>query len=133
MKPEEVTSMIEQAGGNVDAIGALPDGSGFATASFPLPKDHWLTQPGDNVPPMPMRVGVGTDRDRLAEQIKVAARYAVRATTMNGSVDDSDPDAWVQNMIIGLLGYWTKDGLSTDRCGNPDVIPDPFPPQKVGE
>jgi hypothetical protein len=131
MKTEEVVEMVEQCGGKVDEIGALPDGSGFATASFPLRKDHWLYQPGYNVPPMPMRVGTGPARDKLAEQISAAARYAVRATTMNGAEKDYDPDAWVQNMIVGLLGYWTQDGLSSDLSwANPDVIPDPFPPDK---
>lgn len=130
MQPEQVIEMVEQCGGTVNEVGALPDGSGFATASFPLPKDHWLTHPGYNVPPMPMRIGTGPERDRLAEQVRAASRYAIRATTINGSADDYDPDAWVQNMIVGLLGYWTPDGMTQDSSCKPDVIPDPFPPEK---
>lgn len=133
MHPEKVVEMIEQCGGKVNEIGALPDGSGFATASFPLPKDHWLTQPGHNIPPMPWRLGIGPVRDQLAEKIQAVARYAIRASTMNGTEDDFDPDAMVQNFIVGMLGYWTSDGLSSDDSGNPDVIPDPFPPENVGE
>lgn len=90
----------------------LPDGSGFMTGSFPLPKDHWLYATHDNEPPAPMRIGNSEKRTTLAEQITSAARYAVRASTMNGKIDDFDPDAMVQNMIIGLLGYWTVDGRS---------------------
>lgn len=89
----------------------LPDGSGFMTASFPLPKDHWLYSDGRSEPPMPMRVGVGRERDELAAQIKAAARYAIRASTMCGKEKDFDPDAMVQNMVVGLLGYWTESGL----------------------
>lgn len=88
----------------------LPDGSGFFTASLPLPKDHWLYAEGRNDPPMPMRTGVGAKRNELADQIKAAARHAIRASTMNGKEPDFDPDAMVQNMIVGLLGYWTDTG-----------------------
>ena len=88
----------------------LPDGSGAFVMSWPLPKDHWLYADHDNEPPMPMRVGVGPERDALAAQVRAAARYAVRGATMNGKAMDFDPDALVQNMVVGLLGYWTPDG-----------------------
>lgn len=90
----------------------LPDGSGVMLGSLPLPKDHWLYAEGHNEPPMPMRVGVSAARQKLEEQIEAATRYAVRASTMNGREMDFDPDAMVQNMIVGLLGYCTEDGLS---------------------
>lgn len=102
--------LVEQAGGKIDEVCMLPDGSGYATASFPLPKDHWLTQEHENVPPMPWKVGEGPSRNEKAEEIRAAARYAIRASTMNGAENDFDPDAMVQNMIVGLLGYWTHDG-----------------------
>src|SRR3972149_9877267 len=119
MLPEKVIDMVEQCGGKVDEVGFFPDGSGFATASFPLPPDHWPHKPGYNVPPMPMRVGTGPERDRLAAQISEAARYAVRVTTVNGEDNDYDPDAWGQNMIVGLLRYSTQDGLRAGRSDNP--------------
>jgi hypothetical protein len=53
---------------------------------------------------MPMRVGVGSKRDALAHQIRAAARYAIRASTMRGQEMDFDPDALAQNMVVGLLG-----------------------------
>lgn len=88
----------------------LPDGSGFFTASWPLPKTHWLYAEERSEPPMPMRVGLGAKRSEIADQIQSAARYAIRASTMNGKETDFDPDAMVQNMIIGLIGRWTEDG-----------------------
>lgn len=112
-KVEEVTGMLEGSGGVVDAGSALqlPDGSGCLTASFPLPKDHWLYE-STGEPPALWRVGEGALRSLWAEQITLAARYAVKASTMSGLDDDYDPDALVQNMIVGLLGYWTHDGRS---------------------
>lgn len=103
---------------------ALPDGSGFAVMSMPLTKDHWLTAelaPDDpyEEPPMPLRTGTavvrdetGRSREDWAEMVRAAARWAVRASTMRGTETDFDPDAMVQNMVVGMLGYWTPDGLS---------------------
>lgn len=61
---------------------------------------------------MPLQVGLSEERDQLASAITEAARYAVRASTMNGQEKDFDPDAMVQNMIVGLIGYWTSTGES---------------------
>ncbi|WP_338615489.1 hypothetical protein [Pigmentiphaga sp. CHJ604] len=126
--PGPVQEFIEAAGGKVIDGGVLPDGSGFAVASMPLPKDHWLTQPGFNTPPMPMRMGAGAERERLAEMLRAAGRYAVRCATMNGQDEDFDPDALVQNLVVGALGYWTDDGLSGDSWANPDPVPPLFCP-----
>jgi hypothetical protein len=60
---------------------------------------------------MPMRKGNGPFRDQTALNIRDAARYAIRASTMNGKETNFDPDALVQNLIVGFLGYWTQDGL----------------------
>lgn len=89
----------------------LPDGSAFGIFSMPLPSDHWLLIDGDNVPPMGMRMGTDNpSRKEITDKIRAAARYAVRCATLNGKENDFDPDALVQNMIVGLLGYHTKDG-----------------------
>jgi hypothetical protein len=94
----------------------LPDGSGFAVASLPMPKDHWLYNADGSAysgePPAPMRMGEGPERDVMAAKLREAGRYAVRAATMCGHYDDFDPDALVQNLVVGMLGYWTKDGFS---------------------
>ena len=122
--------IAKAAGGKIEEVGALPDGSGFATMALPLPKDHWLTAEGHNVPPMPLRVGLHSSRlvewsrQEFADAIRAAGRYAVRCATMNGKESDFDPDALIQNLVVGLLGYWTEDGLSSDAWENPPAPPD---------
>jgi hypothetical protein len=123
--PPMLEELARDVGGTIQECAVLPDGSGFATMSMPLPKDHWLTADGHDEPPMPLRVGkkqslwIGQpdrltplNRTELAEQVRAAAKYAIRASTMNGKENDFDPDAMVQNFVVGLLGYWTDDGLS---------------------
>lgn len=100
----------------------LPDGSGFAVGSFPLPKDHWLTQEGFNDPPMPFRIGTEErglvvlpfipNRKAFEDSLREVAKYAIRASTDNGRIIDFDPDAMVSNFVVGALGYYTPNGLS---------------------
>lgn len=122
--PKIVQDLADGIGAKIDHVsGPLPDGSGYATMSMPLPKDHWLTQEGYNTPPMPFRIGTEEDGTKLwprvanrkeaADKIRAAARYAIRASTMNGAENDFDPDAMVQNFVTGMLGYWTPNGLSS--------------------
>jgi len=126
MKPKEVVDMIEKVGGKVNEMTLLPDGHGFATASFPLPKDHWIYDE-KNVPPMPFRMWKADPRRKgWEERVRSAARYAVRASTMNGKEMDFDPDAMLQNLIVGMFGYHTPDGLSGEKWGNPDPVPPVF-------
>lgn len=71
---------------------------------------------------MPFRLGTEEDglnllprirtREEFEERIRAAARYACRASTMNGKEIDFDPNAMVQNFVTGMLGYWTPNGLS---------------------
>lgn len=99
----------------------LPDGSGFAVISYPLPEDHWLYREGMEPPPMPFRKGTDDpDREQWAEAIWAAGRYAVRAATRNGQDMDFDPDALCQNLVVGLIGYWTPDGLNSEPWLNPE-------------
>ncbi len=87
----------------------LPNGSACCVASSPLPKDHWIyAEPGD--PPMGLRMGASEERTAMVEKVREAAQYAVRGATMSGTATGFDPDALVQNMIVGLLGYYTVDG-----------------------
>lgn len=122
-----VEQIAEASGGKITDAGALPDGSGYAVISIPLSKDHWIYggEPGEP-PPAPFRVGVGDKviircgdsefeqltRGQLADRIRSAGRYAVRAATTRGTDMDFDPDALLQNLIVGMLGYWTEDGYS---------------------
>ena len=126
--PDEVRSLIAQAGGTVDESLIIRDGDGLhgvMTASFPLPKHHWsCAEPeGFNVPPMGLRCGAGELREHLERVVLDAAKYAVRSSTMNGKEADFDPDALIRNMLTGLLGYATEDGLSQDEWANPEAIP----------
>jgi hypothetical protein len=145
MNPEEVKDMIEQSGGKIDGGGLLPDGSGFLTASFPLPKDHWIYgdkeaegDTGYEAPPMVLRIGTEevftgnglfltagiqnpVNREGLESIIRRAGKYAVRSATMKGKEMDFDPDALLQNLVTGFLGYNTADGLSSDEWANPKV------------
>lgn len=125
--PEPVQEIARTVGGTIQECAALPDGSGFATMSFPLPKDHWIyaDEGTYEAPPMPFQVGVGgrlmltLTREEFAEALRAAGRYAVRAATMKGKEMDFDPDALVQNLIVGALGYCTPTGLSEDAWANP--------------
>lgn len=117
-----VQQLADACGGTIEHITQMPDGSGAAMMSMPLSTGHWLLQPGYNVPPMGFRKGTDDpERQAWAEKIRAAGRYAVRCATMNGTEDDFDPDALVQNLVVGMLGYFTPDGLSSDAWANPDI------------
>ncbi len=140
--PDVVQQIATAAGGTITECAVLPDGSGFALMSMPLRKDHWIYQKGaDGVsqpPPMPFRMGVDEyvtvaifpnkgfpdrsarmTRKEFAQRICEAGKHAVRGATMHGAEMDFDPDALLQNLIVGMLGYWTADGLSGDAWANP--------------
>lgn len=111
-----VEEIAEAVGGTITEIGVLPDGSGFALMSMSLSENHWIYAKENGgfsgEPPMPFRIGNGPTREALASAIRQAGIYAVRASTMCGEMMDFDPDAMLQNLVVGFLGYWTEDGLS---------------------
>ena len=150
MDPLDAVNEIAKAGnGKINEVGILPDGSGFATISLPLKDTHWIygKELGDeyDAPPMPFRMGTGDlaslliqshhnpnmpfhigppirmTKEDFAAKIREAGRYAVRSATMKGKDMDFDPDALVQNLIVGMLGYWTDNGLTStgDDWANP--------------
>lgn len=84
----------------VTDIVKLPDGSAVFTASFPLPKDHWLYLVDNEIDNSPEPILTHA----LKEEIVTAARHAIRAATMNGTVQDFDPDALVQNFVFAVCG-----------------------------
>lgn len=133
--PPIIQQLANDLGGTVEVGGPLSDGSGFAVMSLPLPANHWsVTMAADRkdhtkpylAPPMPFRMG-GNDPRRLewAEKIREAGKYAYIAAGM-GDVDH-DPDAFLQNLVVGLLGYWSNDGLSEDAWANPSLVPPLMP------
>jgi hypothetical protein len=62
---------------------------------------------------------VTMNREQFSQAINEAGKYAVRCATMNGKDMDFDPDALLQNLVVGFLGYWTEDGLTDDDWANP--------------
>jgi hypothetical protein len=120
--PEILQKLAQNAGGKIDSVERLPDGSGIALMSMPLPEDHWLTKDQDksNIPPMPFRMGIMHPcRKGYEEALRAAGRYAVRCATLNGTIDDFDPDALINNLIVGFLGYHSGNGLSSEEMFNP--------------
>jgi len=83
----------------------LPDGSGVMLASFPLPKTHWIYDEGADEPPAPEARLEGAGRRRFILNVMAVTKYAVRASTMRGREMDFDPDAMVQNMVVGFMGH----------------------------
>ena len=88
----------------------LPDGSGFGTMSFPLPKDHWIYKEREYedgaIEPNDLPAPVLTHSFR--RQVIAAIRYAIRSATNCGKEDDFDPDALVQNAVYALCGHYGK-------------------------
>ena len=97
----------------VGGVTVLPDGSAFCTASLPLPEDHWIYEETGE-PPMPFRMGTVdlAARNELTTKIVAVGKYAIKGATMNGKEIDFDPDALLQNLVVGMLGYHTPDGTS---------------------
>ena len=59
-------------------------------------------------------------RDEFADRIRDAGRYAVKCATMDGREMDFDPDALIQNLVVGMLVLWNDDGLCKgDDWANP--------------
>ena len=61
-------------------------------------------------------------KEGFREKIQEAGKYAVRCATMNGKEMDFDPDALLQNLVVGFLGYLTENGLSDDSWANPSEV-----------
>lgn len=118
----------------MNGVTVLPDGSAFCTGSFPLPKDHWLYAPRcpewdderDTSADTPRPILTHEQRDAVV----AAARYAVRGATMNGAMQDFDPDALVQNLCYAMC--WPAGGatLAADKprftvhvAGPDDAVP----------
>jgi hypothetical protein len=94
-----------KAGMIVSDVVELADGSGFFTATYPLPDDHWVFGHENNdEPPAPFRDYTNTSRHQFAEKLRLAARYAIRAATGHGRDSDFDPDAMVSYFVTGALG-----------------------------
>jgi len=110
---EVVQEIARTVDGKIEEVGLFDD-HGFAIMSFDLPVDHWLYQNNPEPPPAPLLMGTDSPlREPLAKAIREAGKYAIRATTNSGKIDDYDPDAFLRNLVVGILGYWTPDGRSS--------------------
>jgi hypothetical protein len=77
-----------------------------------------------------MRMGtLSPFRNVFRKAVREAAKYAVRASTACGTDNDFDPDAILNNMVVGLMGYNTQDGLSGDALDAALKPPRLFAPQ----
>jgi hypothetical protein len=75
-----------------------------------LADDHWLTQPGDNVPPAPvLKAASDKKRAELVTAIREAGMFALRTVSENGRVAAFDPDALLQNLALALMGEAQAD------------------------
>ena len=104
----------------------LPDGSAFAVASWPLPKDHWLYAPRgewDNVRDEYAECPAPILNNSHKQAVMAAIKYAVRSTTMCGQEMDFDPDAMVQNAVYALCGPAYATVLPVDAPPAPALVP----------
>ena len=138
---DEAIAAIQQAEAQQPATGerlmgqvSLPDGSAFAIASFPLPKDHWLYAPREYATgagePLELPAPILTHGQR--EAVVAAIRYAVRGATMCGREQDFDPDAMVQNAVYALCGPYARvSAENTQTSVNLALSQQPATPEPV--
>lgn len=86
----------------------LPDGSAFGVMSMPLPKNHWIYAPQcqewDNERDCSADLPKPIVGNTLREHVKIAAKWAIRGATMNGTEPNWDPDALMLNFAYALCG-----------------------------
>ena len=96
-----------------EPVVVLPDGSAFSILSLPLPADHWLYREREYATPKSEETVdlpppfVPRTVENL-ELIRLAAKWAIRAATNCGKINDFDPDALVQNFVYATLGPYPQ-------------------------
>lgn len=114
--PKFLSELADSVGGKLGEVTSLPDGSGFAVMSLPLPKDHWLYAPSCAEWDNERDTSADTPRPILDNSrrgaVMAAMRYAIRGATMNGKEMDFDPDALALNAAYALCG--PAGGLSVE-------------------
>lgn len=71
-----------------------------ATASFPLPEDHWIYQDPTEIP-QPLN----DPSDELRSKLRNALKYTIQVCTQHGQDPDFDPDAMLATFEHQLFGY----------------------------
>lgn len=106
-------SPVTPSAGSDKVSGSTGNGAPGLSSGPPfivLPADHWLHEAAGK-PPMGSRLG--TDNAVYEERTKkliAAGIYALRVATAHTS-QGIDPDDLILNLVIGLHGYATPDGL----------------------
>ena len=134
--PTFLNDLADAVDGTIHEVGALPDGSGFATMSFALREDHWLYErTPEGYAPLPkyhmLAPKQSLAREYLEPLVMDAVRYGVKCATLDGREDDFDPDALVGQARNGLFGLHTETGLSTDVSDR--ALFDPPNPGSLGK
>lgn len=102
------------------AVGPLPEFLDPSILGGLDPFEDWLSYPGVDVPPMPLRMGQDdVRRDRLSVAVTAATVYALRTVTNCGEVMDFDPDELVMRVNVGMFGYFSPDGFGFSAHDNP--------------
>lgn len=70
---------------------------------------HWIKEPAGE-PPAGLRRGNYSQRRQDVAAIEEAGRYALRRATKGYTKSDFSPDDVIANLVIGLLGYFSKEG-----------------------
>jgi hypothetical protein len=89
---------------SIKSVANFPDGHTAMVVSFPLSKNHWIYEDSGE-PPAPLKIESIETRMHLESVFKDAVKYAVKASTLSGKEMDFDPDAMIQNFMVGLFGY----------------------------
>lgn len=134
--PSLISELADGLNATVHEVGSLPDGSGFATMSFPLREDHWLYELDEHGhsprPPYHLLAPAQSKARQYLEPLMMdAVKYGVKCATMNGREDDFDPDALVGQARNGMFGLHTDTGL----CRDPEdaKLFDPAQPGHLGK
>jgi hypothetical protein len=102
MKLEECVEMVQEiadmTNGDIDSMGFF-DNHGYATISYPLPKNHWIYQKNPVDPPDRIYSPITNE---LRHDIIESAKWAIRAATDSGRIEDFDPDAILQNILFAF-------------------------------
>lgn len=138
MTLKHVEEIAAAVGGTITSVGGpLSDGSGFATVSFPLPKDHWIYAPRcqewdqvrDESADCPHPILDNSKRQAVIE----AMRWAIRGATMRGQEMDFDPDALALNAAYALCGPCGRSVPIADRIWKATEGPTGAAPQSEPE
>jgi len=104
-KQSEISQLKDKKKPKIESVANFPDGHTAMVVSFPLRKTHWIFQDSGE-PPKPLDMASTEERMFLESKFKDVVKYAVKCSTMSGKYMDFDPDAMIQNFMVGMFGYY---------------------------